>query len=1497
MAGQDRPGGRITRVFSRAFRLLRRNLGRIVLWLLMLLLTILVLLWAAIESPVTVRLLMNHGLPKLNQVIPGEVRVGGWQGSLGSELVLEDLEVIDDRGETAVSVARLELVWNIWDLAALDLDIERLRLVEPRIWLELRGPGAGINIVRAFAGPKEGGEKKKKGAKTGDSRLSVAVRDLDILGGRLIVQLPKGEPIELADIELHATHSMRKGVHDLSVRELRTTPRSPVDIPALTLSGDVKLDDLDLALDDASVRWQDSRLDVVGTLGLQRVTPALEIHVARLELEDLAALAPKTRLLGVLEGDLSISGKLSETVDIAGELRVDDGSSVAIRSLSVGLPNKDRSKMIHAFDMALSDISPGYFLGKEGLPGDLSADLVWEGEGVKLDDLKATLQADVPPLALMGLEVGPVFLDAKLDGPLITARTTRIGLAGGEVHATGTADISLRAFDFELDGMLADLGALRGISKGALTGGSVGFEGMARGTWGGTGPYPLSLHSRMEVDSRLLAAGPATVQTLGLDFDLDLDLVKGGLPLVRGPLNLVAKGVATGDKEQLTQVRLGCALQAGSGRFDLKASRGTDLNLKTEGFADWTRLPDLRLRDDKLQLLVGDQLVATGAPFHVELKDRVVHLSDLALDVEEGRLLASAGFGLKSKELDGEITLRGLDLASIEPLLNVVLDKPEPLALGLAGTIKEVSIDAGGSLAAPRATVGAALRGVSYQGRAPQDLDLELRAIDRQLSGFAKVTGLLTLDVRKVPLTLRLDGQEPPAVLATDGDWEVKLGLERKDLLDLEPILAIQLPGPLREGSYSGELTLEGTTAAPGVRAVASASGMSMAGRVLTLKLGAALQDGTLDLSSTRFKTDVDGTILALKGTATAALGELLMARLGPPETRSSEPIPILTGLELGAEIKAVPMALVHELVPALKPLTGALTGSLGLSGELDDPGFAFSALLVGARAGRQELKPIEMTATLADGALTGGLSLVPKRGGRLQVLAEAPLPLSLSPFRPFSEVLDQPGLQVDLLGEGFPMPVLLAFVPNVWESGGALTLGGQVTGSLLHPVPDVRLGVTEGKVCYKTTGICYEEVALDAKLVPDRLTLTGLSFRAVPQVVNPIDLARGRGPVPGHERSFVAHGTVDLEGLQPVRLDMAVDIDRMWAMYTSDIQVQLHGGITARGEFPALEVRGEIELQNVNVNLGDEELAARSVQSLELPDNLHVHRSSSRRGPGERRALVTEAPGEAKKPGLLSRIKDESSIDVTIVFTNNVRVAVNYGLAGKNEAARVANMLGNVKPDLKLEGDIRILMERGTLGLLGEIGMGRNSHLTVLTKKFQVDMDSSLVFVGDPMDTQLGLKALFPSNYGDINVLVTGQPDNPSIKFISDELEDQADIMSVLVTGKPLSELSSAEGSGATAAIVQMLAGFATGAFGKYVPVDSLNVDLGDDISSGSVEAGKAITPYIFFLARYRWGVDDDENRVEGQLEIRVTRRGYLEFRFGDRLEGSADFVGKIIF
>ena len=128
-------------------------------------------------------------------------------------------------------------------------------------------------------------------------------------------------------------------------------------------------------------------------------------------------------------------------------------------------------------------------------------------------------------------------------------------------------------------------------------------------------------------------------------------------------------------------------------------------------------------------------------------------------------------------------------------------------------------------------------------------------------------------------------------------------------------------------------------------------------------------------------------------------------------------------------------------------------------------------------------------------------------------------MPLSLFPPAPLEESLGQPDLDVELTGDGFPLPVLLAFVPDIWESSGELTLRGGIGGSLLAPVPDLELVVEGGRVCYQRTGICYEQVTVAAEVDTEQLTLEDLSFETVPQIVNPIDLVRGRGLQAGGQR------------------------------------------------------------------------------------------------------------------------------------------------------------------------------------------------------------------------------------------------------------------------------------------------------------------------------------------------------------------------------------------
>jgi len=345
--------------------------------------------------------------------------------------------------------------------------------------------------------------------------------------------------------------------------------------------------------------------------------------------------------------------------------------------------------------------------------------------------------------------------------------------------------------------------------------------------------------------------------------------------------------------------------------------------------------------------------------------------------------------------------------------------------------------------------------------------------------------------------------------------------------------------------------------------------------------------------------------------------------------------------------------------------------------------------------------------------------------------------------------------------------------------------------------------------------------------------------------------------------------------------------------VYSRAIQVQLDGELGVRGIYPGLEVTGDLDVQNVEIDLGQDRLG-HDVEQLTLPKSLRVHRENSPRGPGE---TLVDGPQSEEGLRFLDELRAAASARVGLHLTNNVNVSLAVGVAGQGGLAQAANLLGSVEPELILGGDLELLWNQGKAGAVGEIRTEKGSKLTVLTRPFSVEEGSSVEFVGAIDDAQLAIRAVQSSTQGDVAVAVSGPLGAPQIDFESDEFEDPADVMSVLLTGKPLSELSAAEGGGALGQITQTLAGFGTKAFGKFVPVDRLAVDIGDDISSGSVEAGKALSPWLFFLTRFRWGAEEDENRVEGQLEFRFDRRGYVEVSMGDRLIGSADVVWKVQF
>ena len=1482
----------------RAIRRVRQLIARLAFLLLLLVAAVLIGLFALLDSERVGQFAIEKALPRVNALLPGRIEIGEHEGKLGKHLLLTDLVIYDERDAVAARVQRAELWWDVWDIARGQIGVSRVEIQHPEVLVDLREDGT-VNWVGAFVEAKpEGWVAPEKAASS--SPLRIQVDALQITDASIVLDVRGQQRFEFSGVQLDSSYVLDRGRHDIAVRRLAVKTDAPWDLPAAELRAEAVIDDLDLVVETFRLEIDGNVVEVDGRV-TQLDRPRFEglsVRSPRFDLGFLKHISPQIPLQRSVSLDVTVDGRL-EALELAGEIGGELGR-IGLSDVRLGLTS---TPLTHAATLDIAGFQLAELLPYPGLPRSVTADIGWRGEGTNLESLKGDATVEMGPLEVQDVRLDGHSLRAHIEGGVLTAHHRDL-IGGGSVEGDGTVWLTEGRFEASKTTLTGvQLSTFRAISQGGVRGGVADGWLTASGSWA---ERPIRIATEGDLRVRNLqvpSTAMATTRTIWTGLELTLG---SGAPAVTGQLDAHVTGLAINGEEQLSEIRLELAPAGETATFRAVATRSSELITELDGEVDWSRLPSITLRGDRLQVLAGTLLAVSpeGAPFTVKTRSGHVQLDRLQLEAGGLRLTAQGMFDPRGP-VRGQVRLTHMNLGPTGELADAVSMLPEGLrarieGLALDGELAEVFARIDGSLEVPELELRVAAKDLVAMGRPPLALDATATLDAAGLRGDVTLDTLLSLSIRELPASLSFGPDRQLLTLAPDGVWDVDVVLPDTSLGRVAAFAQKELPEAVTSGRYSGSGSWTGTTTDPDVRFALSVADVTVEGRAdanqqtvkraVSAKVGAMVQGGRLSLPSSFLRTDKEGRILALEGGAEAPLGEFLLARFGPGADGSQD-VPPFQALELAANIKNLPMPLAHVFAPALEPLSGSVTGELRVGGELAAPEASVDLRLIGGRAGQQELKTARVGLQAVDDLLTLDMALEAAGGGNLSARGRVTFPIRQG--SDVASLLDHDDLDVRVGGAGFPIAVLLAFVPYTYDVSGALTVNGSVTGSLRHPVPDVALAVPDGRLCHEKTWICYEKVHLAASIVPGRLTLTDASFKTFPRSRNPLATRtwNSSDKVAG---GFTLGGFAELDGFTPGYMKFDFDLDHMWASSEETMQAQLDGGFSVEGDFPALRVAGDIDLENVVVDIGHEEIG-RTVTPMELPENLVVHRVESRRGPGERRPSLVDRTDD---PSRAMEILEALDVDLGIHLTNNVNVKLAVGVGGQGDA-KVLNTLGRVEPDVTLKGDVRVLIQQAQTRLEGRIETVRGSKLTALTKKFTLEDGSGVDLIGDPAASQLGFTGVHSTRYGDVRVKVTGPAQNPRIAFESDEFDDQADIMALLFTGKPLSELTAAQGSSAMSGVGAALTGWVSNTFGKYVPVDLLEVDLGDDFSSGSVEAGKAITPWLFVLSRFRWGAEADENTIEGQVELAFpgTRNLYLEVVIGDKLVGSAELIFKVLF
>lgn len=1452
------------------------------------------------------------------------LEVEGLRTRLFDGVTLRGVTLRSAQGRQLLAAEELHLVWDLRGALRQRLVLRRVRLLAPRVDLG-PGPGGRLALLEALeiAPSPEGPPSAWRGIPG-----EVLLRDLEIQDGSLT--WPGGA---LGSLSLRAAG--RVAGDSVEVRGLSASGALQGPLPArLSLGGGLSLRQGDLSLDDLRLDLGGSRVGLSGRVAAVQTAPDLDLEliVFRLQpvdVEDLLRGATPAQDIfgrGEARGPLrALQARLE--LDAAQGGRVLAGAELDLQTPDASSPGRARPAWrvdLSATPLDLQALYPHLFPrrvrgeeaqltvhgsglgGEEGLaawlhlrvdgaelwdepapsleataslaPGGLwlhravlthDAGRLSAAGPVSLTQARATLALDVELLRLASLSrlAGTPLAGAlrwrpdleiswagaptvSAEGPLHTVRLATAGVRLDD--AAGPTRLRWAEGALDLDGRLDAVGL-----------GAPGVEiSRARADWGLRFTAAEGLHLEAAVRSAGLALADSAARVEEVDARVRVDLPPDGARRVevdgqvhglaptgdaallagQGPVHLVLQGERLAGEVGLTRPDGGALLLA-----TVEGSLGST--------SAWT------LRDLVFEPLPGLRWEASG-PTSARLGPGGVEAIEADLVGPAGRLVLTLGDD-RHLRLRAE-ALRLAELARLQALLPRAEGQAPPPAVEGTGRVEaDATLDDGGRLLALTGEVQ--VQGLTVQDRL-RDVDLALRA-DGPLRALE-----LGLDLRGAhDQTLLLTARGSVPVDLDQGALFCGVPLSLRAVLapTTQELLARHLPDlPAAATRLSAELRATGDACDPDLRLIGAAdSPAGPEGRVLRADLDLTRQARDLALRAV-LEEGFRPRLLVLGGAQTGAGEHLRRLRAGEELAGFDEP-GALEGWVDQLALSVVPVDLdlqdlraFLDLPPAL---SGRLAGGFQLAGSPRAPSVSGALQLIDGRLGAARVDSALLLVMPGAGGYDLSLdtslaaSRAPPDAPASQVRVQGFVPVDLQ-AADRAALLASPGLDLTATGS-LPLAMLEGLVEPVQETAGALDLAARVTGSLAAPVVQGDLSMDGGALSWVPLGLAYEDISLRARVADQRVHLEQLTLTNRKR----LGLLGASRP---HRLSATGQALLSEGRLVAVEAG-SVELDNLWLIATRDHEVALSGDLALHGPWPGLKLEGDLRLDGAQLFFGEEAFVGD--RTLALDPALTVHRTKM-----DTVARTTRDEGPA--------VWQQVEVDVALDLQRNLRLDAT--VPTQDEYGEQLAQLSSVRLDADLGGQLRVLQQEGVLALQGEIEPSRGSA-TVFGVPFDLT-GGTISFVGDGYDDPLiDLEAVRSAgSYGQVDVHVTGSVQDMQIDLSSEQYPDKKDVVTLLLFGKPASEMADSEGQAGAqlvAASLSALSGQLERAVGTSV-FDELEID-----PAGAIRIGWALSDRAFLRVESRSTTSEvEDNRFEVTLEYLISRRLYAELTTGDRAASS---------
>lgn len=512
--------------------------------------------------------------------------------------------------------------------------------------------------------------------------------------------------------------------------------------------------------------------------------------------------------------------------------------------------------------------------------------------------------------------------------------------------------------------------------------------------------------------------------------------------------------------------------------------------------------------------------------------------------------------------------------------------------------------------------------------------------------------------------------------------------------------------------------------------------------------------------------------------------------------------IPKQGAIDVLIESRGIDLAFLTKHLPRSSRVLGTFEAAVRGQGTAAAPELDLRAAIEEIRVGSENRGRFTAVGRLADARATLDARFEQDESHWLRAIANLPIELSLldpgdsSIAGPLDARIESPGLRLDVL-----RPFVGSEVRNL---DGKLAADIAIAGPIDEPAITGTVALTEGKALLRPLRVTVEDFTLRATHAPGILRIDELSARS----------QRGR---------LGGSGYITLAAYVPDRFDLKLEARRWPAIRTDRFQAEIGANLTLSGDRLAPRLAGDM-----------------TVESAYLRPDLRFLDSSA--GPAERDATILVI--DSSRPSFELPPAPEEDSEALLLperVAADIRLEIRRGTRVRHEMA-----------DIELSGSLRARQRPGRAPVItGEVRTVRG-WVQIQGREFQLER-GLVTFTGGPVgNPSLDVVARHRRSPYVVEAAISGTVEEPTLNLRSEPPLEQADILAVLLFGRPLSQLDEGEKSTLQQQALSVTTGYAAGVLGQAVTealgLDSLGIDLRDvDFSGGRIGIGRYVTPNTY--------------------------------------------------